>query len=85
MNYRFLNPFTITEKIKIRTFKLYLTLIYQRFYPVFYISLLKFYRRKTGVEPPFPSLIKINGEEKWEIKKILNVKIRYKKVKFKVR
>jgi hypothetical protein len=85
MNYRFLSPFVITEKIEMETFRLYLTLIYQRFHSVFHISLLKFYRRKAGVEPPSLFLIKINGEKKWEVEKILSVKIRYKKVKFKMR
>jgi hypothetical protein len=64
MNYRFLSFFAITEKIGIRIFKLYFILTYQRFHSVFYIFLLKFYRRKAGVEPPFPLLIKIDGEKK---------------------
>jgi hypothetical protein len=64
MDYRFLDPFVITEKIKIKAFKLYLTLIYQKFHSVFYISFLKFYRRRAGVEPLFLFLIKINGEKK---------------------
>jgi hypothetical protein len=85
MDYRFLSPFTITEKIEMGAFKLYLTFIYQRLYSVFHVSFLKFYRRKTDVEPPFPLLIKINGEEKWEMKEILNARIRYKKVEFKIR
>jgi hypothetical protein len=63
INYRFLNPFAITEKIKMGTFRLYLILIYQRFHSIFHISLLKFYRRKAGVEPPSLPPIKINGEK----------------------
>jgi len=85
MDYRFLCPFAITEKIKMGIFKLYLIFTYQRFYSVFYISFLKFYRRRAGVEPPFPFSIKINGEKEWEVKKILSVRIRYKKVEFKMR
>jgi hypothetical protein len=64
MDYRFLSLFAITEKIKMKAFRLYLTFTYQRFYSVFHISFLKFYRRRAGVEPLFPSLIKIDGEEK---------------------
>jgi hypothetical protein len=63
INYRFLGPFAITEKIKIKIFKLYFILTYQRFHSVFYIFYLKFYYRKTGVEPPFLFPIKINGEK----------------------
>jgi hypothetical protein len=37
MDYRFLSLFAITEKIRIGIFRLYLTLIYQKFYSVFYI------------------------------------------------
>jgi hypothetical protein len=64
MDYRFLNLFVITEKIKMEIFKLYFIFIYQRFHSVFYIFFLKFYRRKTGVEPSFLSLIEMDGEEK---------------------
>jgi hypothetical protein len=85
MDYRFLNPFAITEKIGIETFKLYLTSIYQRLHSVFHIFLLKFYRRRAGVEPLSPFLIKIDGEEKWEMEKILSARIRYKKIEFKMR
>jgi hypothetical protein len=85
INYRFLGPFAITEKIGIEIFKLYLIFTYQRLYSVFHIFFLKFYRRKAGVEPLSPSLIKIDGEKKWEIKEILSVKIRYRKVEFKMR
>jgi hypothetical protein len=85
MNYRFLSPFAITEKIRIKTFKLYLILTYQRLHSVFYIFLLKFYRRKAGVEPLFLPLIKIDGEKEWEMEEILNARIRYKKAEFKVR
>jgi hypothetical protein len=85
IDYRFLGPFAITEKIKIKIFKLYLTLTYQRFHSVFHVSLLKSYRRRAGVEPLSPLLIKVNGEKKWEMEKILNAKIRYKKAEFKVR
>jgi hypothetical protein len=85
MDYRFLSPFAITKKIKIGAFRLHLTPIYQKFHSIFHISFLKFYRRKAGVEPLFPPLIKINGEKEWEIEKILNAKIRYKKTEFKIR
>jgi hypothetical protein len=37
MDYRFLSPFVITEKIEIGIFRLYLILTYQRFHSVFYI------------------------------------------------
>jgi hypothetical protein len=63
MDYRFLGPFVITEKIKIEAFRLYLTLIYQRFHSIFYVFFLKSYRRKADVEPLFSLLIKISGEK----------------------
>jgi hypothetical protein len=63
MDYRFLGLFAITEKIEMGTFRLYFIFTYQRFHSVFHVSFLKFYRRKTGVEPLFLSSIKINGEE----------------------
>ena len=85
IDYRFLSPFAITEKIGIEIFRLYLILTYQRFYSVFYISFLKFYRRRAGVEPLFLFLIKIDGEEEWEVKEILSARIRYRKAEFKVR
>jgi hypothetical protein len=85
MDYRFLGLFAITEKIKMEIFRLYFILTYQKLHSVFYISLLEFYRRKSGVKPPFPSPIKIDGEEKWEVKEILSARIRYKKVEFKIR
>jgi hypothetical protein len=84
IDYRFLSPFAITEKIGIRAFRLYLILIYQKLHSVFHVFLLKFYRRKAGVEPPFSPPIKIDREEKWEMKEILSVRIRYKKAEFKV-
>jgi hypothetical protein len=85
INYRFLNFFAITEKIGIGIFRLYFIFIYQRLYSVFYIFLLKFYRRRAGVEPLFLFLIKVNGEKEWEVKKILNARIRYEKIEFKIR
>jgi hypothetical protein len=85
MDYRFLSLFVITEKIEMRVFRLYFIFTYQRFHSVFHVSFLKFYRRRAGVKPPFLPPIKVNGEEEWEIKKILNTKIRYKKAEFKIR
>jgi hypothetical protein len=80
-----LGPFAITEKIKIKVFKLYLIPIYQRLYSVFHIFFLEFYRRKAGIEPLSLFSIKINGEKKYEMKKILSARIRYEKIEFKIR
>jgi hypothetical protein len=70
IDYRFLGPFVVTERIKMGTLNYILSLHirdFTRYFILFYF--LKFYRRKTGVEQPFPSLIKINGEKEWQVKK----------------
>ena len=73
-------PFKIIEKLSLVTFWLRMPLRYWVLYPVFHASKLAQYSKST---PPPPTLIQ--GQEEWEVEKILDSQQRHGKNKFLVR
>ena len=69
---RFLGLFKVLSRKGQNVYILELPQKYRRLYPTFHVSLLEPYRMREGYETPTP--ININGEEKQEVKRILNLK-----------
>ena len=69
---KMLGPFEVEKRIGQNAYKLKLPTKYQRIHPVFHVSLLEEYRQRPGVEPP--EAVDIEGEDEWEVEKILTVR-----------
>jgi len=80
-------PFKIIEKLSLVTFWLRMLPCYQALHPVFHASKLAQYSKSTicgqKSTPPPPTLIQ--GQEEWEVEKILDSQQRHGKNKFLVR
>jgi hypothetical protein len=81
LDFRYLGPFTVTERIGSHAYRLDLPLQYP-IHDVFHVSLLEPYHRRSGSEPPDPQ--EIAGELEWNVEKIVGVRGE-KKRQFKVR
>jgi transposase InsO family protein len=80
---KLIGPFKIEKKIGRNAYKLTLPKKYGRLHPVFHVSLLEGYRQRPGIIPPEP--IDVEGEEEWEVERILAVRGKGKKKKWLVR
>jgi transposase InsO family protein len=69
---KFLGPFKILARIGPNAYKLDLPPKYGRLHHTFHVSLLEAYRQRDGCDPPEPQ--DIDGEEEWEVDKILDEK-----------
>jgi hypothetical protein len=79
-----IGPFKVLRRIGQNAYQLDLPRKYGRLHHTFHVSLLQAYRRRTGAETPEP--VDIEGEEEWEVEKILDMKHRRgNKVDFYVR
>jgi Chromo (CHRromatin Organisation MOdifier) domain len=56
---------------------------YSRIHLTFHVTLLEPYQRREGVE--LPELIKIDGEDEWEVERILDTRVICKKRLFLMR
>jgi transposase InsO family protein len=79
---RYIGPFTILEAVGKNAYRLDLPKHY-RIHPTFHVSLLERYRRREGAATPEP--IEIEGEEWWEVERILDEAKVHGKRKFLVR
>jgi len=80
-------PFEIIEKLSLITFRLRMPSHYQALHLVFYASKLTQYSESTirgqKATPPLPTLIQ--GQEEWEVEKILDSRQRQEKNEYLVR
>jgi Reverse transcriptase (RNA-dependent DNA polymerase)/RNase H-like domain found in reverse transcriptase/Integrase zinc binding domain/Chromo (CHRromatin Organisation MOdifier) domain/Integrase core domain len=80
---RFLGPFKVLKRIGQNAYRLQLPQKYGRLHPTFHVSLLQAYRRREGCETPEP--IDIEGEEYWEVERVLDERRTKAGTKFLVR
>lgn len=80
---QFLGPFEVVERIGANAYKLKLPSKYGRLHHTFHISLLQAYRARPGVRPPTP--VEIEGEEEWEVERILDERRKGRQVQYYVR
>jgi hypothetical protein len=80
---KFLGPFQVIAIRGKNVYKLELPKSYSRIHPTFHVILLEPYQRREGVELPEP--IEIDGEDEWEVERILNTRVVRKKRLFLVR
>jgi len=85
LDHRFLGPFEIEKKIGKQAYRLILPLKYRRLHPTFHVSLLEPYHRRAGEEPEIYLPDLIDGEEQWEVDRILDRRKRGKKTEWLVR
>ena len=80
-------PFEIIEKLFLVTFRLRMPPCYQALHPVFHTSKLTQYSKSTicGQKATPPPLTLIQGQEEWEIEKILDLWQRHGKNEYLVR
>ena len=80
-------PFEIIEKLSLVTFRLRMSPRYRALHPVFHASKLTQYSESTirgqKATPPPPTLIQ--GQEEWEVEKILDLRQRHGKNEYLVR
>ena len=74
IDHKQLGPFRILEKIGTQAYKLELPERYDAIHPVFHISLLEPWHSRG--EDPEPQAILVEGEEEWEVDKILDKRIK---------
>ena len=80
-------PFKIIEKLSLVTFRLRMPPRYWVLHPVFYASKLTQYSKSTicgQKATPLPPIL-IQGQEEWEVEKILDLRQRHGKNKYLVR
>ena len=86
LDWKRFGPFAITERIGLQAYRLDLPAS-MKIHPVFHVSLLEPYKPSTipgrTRDPPPP--IVINDENEWEVEEILDSKLRYRKLWYKVR
>jgi hypothetical protein len=84
---RYEGPFKVIEKLSPVTFKLELPPKYRSIHPVFHAIKLATYNEPTivGQKGPTPAPVVVNGEEEWVVEKILQHRVRRKKVEYLVR
>ena len=84
---RYEGPFKVIEKLSPVTFKLELPSKYRSIHPVFHAIKLATYNEPTivGQKGPTPAPVVVNGEEEWVVEKILQHRVRRKKVEYLVR
>jgi hypothetical protein len=80
---RYVGPFTILKVIGKNAYQLDLPKSYGRIHPTFHVSLLERYRSREGVKTPEP--IEVDGEQEWEVARILDAVVSRGKRKFLVR
>ena len=84
---RYEGPFEIIEKLSLVTFRLRMPPRYRALHPVFHTSKLTQYSESTirgqKATPPPPTLIQ--GQEEWEVEKILDSRQRQGKNEYLVR
>ena len=81
LDWKYYGPYKMIDKIGKVAYKLDLSKsikIHNRFH----VSLLKMCNKSKEGSIPLQPLIEINGEEKFEVKKILNSRIRYHKLQY---
>jgi hypothetical protein len=71
LGHRRLGPFKIIERIGKQAYRLKLSPRYKSIHNVFYVSLLEPYRRRPGEELKEIGPEMVDGEEEWEVEKIL--------------
>ena len=82
LDYKYIGPYLVIKKISENNYKLNL-LLRIRIYPIFYISLFKDVININAIKTGQNDVeIKIN---KYEIKKILNVRIKNGRIEYKVK
>jgi hypothetical protein len=80
---KFLGPFQVIAMRGKNAYELALSKSYGRIHSTFHVALLKPYQRHKGVE--LPEAVEIEGEEEWEVERILNTRVTHKKRMFLVR
>jgi len=80
-------PFEIIEKLSLVTFQLKIPPRYRALHPVFYASKLTQYSESTiyGQKATLPPPTLIQGQEEWEVEKILDSRQRHGKNEYLVR
>ncbi len=80
INHKQLKSFRILKKINMQAYKLELSERYDAIHSIFHVFLLKFwYLRDENLKL---QIILIKEKEKWEIKKILNQRIKKEKIEY---
>ncbi len=80
IDHRQLRPFRILEKIGTQAYKLELPERYGAIHPVFHVSLLEPWHSRG--EDPKPQAILVEGEEEWEVEKILDQRTKKEKIEY---
>ena len=80
---RYLGPFEVLGAIGKNAYRLKLPAKYGRIHPTFHVSLLEPYHMREGCEPPEP--IDIDGEDEWEVERVLDESMKRGKSRFLVR
>jgi transposase InsO family protein len=70
---KFIGPFEIVQLIGLNAYKLKLPKKYGRLHDTFHVSLLEPYNRRRDAATPQP--VDIDGEEEWEVEKVLSARV----------
>lgn len=84
LDHKFHGPYQVQQVIGKQAYKLILP-SEMKVHPVFHVSLLEPYLGRPGVEPEGPPPLLVDGEEEWEVEKILEERVLNGKVQYLVR
>ena len=81
IDHRQLGPFKVLKKVGSQAYKLDLPESFGTIHPTFHVSLLEPWHAR-GDEDPEPQPILVEGEEEWEVEKVLDVRTRRSKLEY---
>lgn len=82
---RYLGPFKIIEQLSPVTFRVHMDEQYRAYHPVFHASKLVMYKDPVHQKKPEPQPEMVDGEELWEVEKILDHRLRAGRVEYRIR
>ncbi|MGL5827975.1 MAG: DDE-type integrase/transposase/recombinase, partial [Angustibacter sp.] len=85
LDYKYHGPFEVTAVVGRQAYRLDLKEAHKGIHPVFHVSLLEPCKRRDGEDPPEPPPLLVDGEEQYRVEKILDSRVRYGKLAYKVR
>jgi hypothetical protein len=84
LDYKYHGPFRVEKAIGEQAYRLELPKTL-RIHPVFHVSLLELHRADSNREQEPPQPLEVDGEEYWEVEKILSSRIHRKKLQYLVK
>jgi len=74
LDFKHLGPFRVLDAVGAQAYRLDLTGTLKGIHNVFHVSLLEPAKSREGAEMPQPGPLEVDGDEQWEVEKVLDAK-----------